>query len=148
MRITAGPWTRERVVQYLTDTVVPLRLACHVDDGWPLVLSLWYLYEDDAIWCATQASATVARHLARDGRCAFEIAPNEPPYRGVRGRGRVIVDTQRGAAVLEHLIARYLGPQESPLARWLRRRAEHEVALRVGSLSVTSWDYTERMSAR
>jgi hypothetical protein len=148
MRITSGPWTRERVTQYLTETVVPVRLACHAEDGWPLVLSLWYLYDEEAIWCATQASATVVRHLARDGRCAFEIAPNEPPYRGVRGRGRVIVHPQRGAEVLERLIARYLGPGDSPLARWLRRRAEHEVALHVGSLSVTSWDYTRRMLAR
>jgi nitroimidazol reductase NimA-like FMN-containing flavoprotein (pyridoxamine 5'-phosphate oxidase superfamily) len=148
MKITAGPWTRERVVHYLTETAVPVRLACCGDDGWPLVLSLWYLYDDDAIWCATQANATVARHLARDGRCAFEIAPNEPPYCGVRGRGRVVVDAQRGAEVLDRLIARYLGPQESPLARWLRRRADQEVALRVGALSVSSWDFTQRMSAR
>jgi hypothetical protein len=146
MRVVSGPWTVDRVEEYFRTAVVPVRLACLRADGWPLVLSLWYLYRDGVIWCATQATADVTRCVEQDGRCAFEIGPNSPPYSGVRGRGRAVVDRQHGREILHELIERYLGSQSSSLARWLLGRAEQEVAIRIANLRVASWDYTKRMT--
>jgi len=87
MHLTSGPWSVAEVESYLAETVVPLRLACVSSRGWPQVVSLWFEYRDGALWCATQRTARVATQLARDERCGFEVAPCEPPYRGVRGQG-------------------------------------------------------------
>ena len=38
-----------------------------------------------------------------------------------------------------------LGEQESPLGAWLMSRMDSEVAIRIGDLAVTSWDYSGRM---
>lgn len=148
MHLTSGPWSVAEVESYLAETVVPLRLACVSSRGWPQVVSLWFEYRDGALWCATQRTARVATQLARDERCGFEVAPCEPPYRGVRGQGRAELVAAEGVAVLRRLIRRYLGGDASPLARWLLSRAESEVALRITPLRVASWDYTARMSAR
>jgi hypothetical protein len=76
------------------------------------------------------------------------VAPDAPPYHGVRGRGVATLDPARGAEVLGLLVDRYLGTRESPFARWLLARASAEVAIRIEPSSLVSWDFSARMNAR
>jgi len=141
----SGPYTFEQVERHLRDTVVPVRLACLTASGSPLVLSLWFLYRAGALWCASRPRAHVVRHLERDARCAFEVARDAPPYRGVRGQGRAQVARDAGGRLLGELIERYLGATDSRLARQLLAGAADEVAIRITPTRLVSWDYTERM---
>jgi hypothetical protein len=145
MKISAGPWSADAIEQYLRTAVLPVRLASIAADGSPVVLSLWYLYEDGAIWCATQRTARIIARLEREPRCGFEIAADSIPYRGVRGRARATIDVHRGATLLPRLLNRYLGGTDSPLAARLLARAEHEVAICLDHMRVSTWDFTERM---
>jgi nitroimidazol reductase NimA-like FMN-containing flavoprotein (pyridoxamine 5'-phosphate oxidase superfamily) len=140
-----GPYTFEQVERHLQDTVVPVRLACLTASGSPLVRSLWFLYRDGALWCASRPRACVVHHLQRDARCAFEVARDAPPYRGVRGQGRARVMPGEGGRLLAELVARYLGTTDSRLARRLLAGAADEVAIRITPTRLVSWDYTERM---
>jgi hypothetical protein len=117
-----GPWSRERVDDYLAKAVIPLRIACVSSEGWPVVASLWYLHHEGALWCATPAEARVARLLGKDPRCGFEVGVNEPPYQGVRGRGRATLEPKRGHEILSQLVERYLGGEKTPFTRWLLER--------------------------
>ena len=143
----SGPYTFEQVERYLRETVIPVRLACLGSTGAPVVLSLWFRYHDGALWCASRPTSRVVRHLARDPRCAFEVARDAPPYRGVRGQGRASLRGE-GGALLGELLDRYLGGRDSPLARRLPADAADEVAIRVMPTRLASWDYTERMRPR
>jgi hypothetical protein len=140
-----GPFTLAQAEDHLRETAVPLRLACLTGSGWPLVLSLWFLYRDGALWCASRPRARVVHHLEQDGRCAFEVARDAPPYRGVRGQARARVIRAEGGRLLGELIDRYLGGRQSPLARGLLAGAADEVAIRLAPTRLASWDYTERM---
>ena len=144
--IRSGPWDLPGIQGFLDSTVIPMRLATQ-GSAWPLVQSLWFLFDDSALWCCTQQDSVVATRLRNEPRCAFEIAGDDPPYRGVRGRGVASLDPRPAADVLERLIARYLDGGESPLASWLRSRVSDEVAIRIGSLTVSSWDYSSRMGS-
>ncbi len=140
-----GPWDEEQVVRHLERSVIPVRLGCLDDANWPSVFSLWFEFEDSALWCATPAAARAAAWLAREPRCAFEIAPNERPYFGVRGRGRATLIPDQGDAVLRRLAQRYLGNDPSAFSRWLLGRRVPEVAIRIAPERITSWDFRERM---
>lgn len=142
-----GPWNGQEIDSFLRDAVIPLRLGCQTGSGWPLVLSLWFLYREGALWCASAASSRVVQLLSADSRCAFEVGADAPPYRGVRGRGRASLHPARAEETLRALIDRYLGTDDSPLARWLLGRVDREVAIRVEPHRLMSWDYTERMTA-
>ena len=130
---------------YLQEIRIPVRLGCRTPSGWPMVLSLWYLYEDGRLYCATQESAKVVTYLKNDARCAFEVASERPPYCGVRGQGRAAVNAARGGEILERLLVRYLGSVDNDLAQGLLKRRDKEVALVSEPVQVFSWDFSGRM---
>lgn len=144
IEIRSGPWELREIEGFLHSAVIPIRLATR-GSAWPLVQSLWFLFDDSALWCCTQQDSVLATRVRSDPRCAFEIAGDLPPYRGVRGKGVASLDPEPARALLERLIGRYLADGESPLATWLRSRVTDEVAIRIGTLAVSSWDYTARM---
>ena len=145
-RILAGSaWPRAVIAQYLDEAVIPVRLAAVDNDHAPIVLSLWFLYRDDSLWCATQQDARLIAMLRERPRVGFEVAGDTPPYHGVRGQGSVALSAMHGPQVLEELIDRYLGHRDSRLARWLLARLHEELAIQIKPDWVTAWDYRESM---
>lgn len=144
MQLVSGPWDLAQVVRWLEGARIPVRLAVLAPRG-PLVVSLWYRFDGEALWCATRRGADVVAHVLADPRVGFEVAPDVPPYRGVRGTGRAEVIAERGPDTLDRLLDRYLDAANAPLADTLRANADDEVALRIGALSLTSWDFSGRM---
>ncbi len=144
MNIRSGPWDQAEVERFLEESVIPIRLATIGRSG-PLVQSLWFLYDNGSLWCATQADAVVVRRLTADPRCGFEVAADAPPYRGVRGGATATIVADAAGEVLPRLIERYLGEEPSPLGTWLMSRIDAEVAIRLDDLQVSSWDYSGRM---
>jgi len=140
-------WNLDEIERYLSTTTVPMRLACNTARGYPLLNSLWYEYRDGFLCCAMHEDAAVIRHLERDPRCAFEVAPNDPPYCGVRGQGHAELLREGAAETLERLIARYLGDSSPRLAAWLLGRAQEEYLVRIRPEWLTAWDYRSRMQA-
>tara|TARA_B100001540_G_scaffold281088_1_gene270911 strand:+ start:199 stop:642 length:444 start_codon:yes stop_codon:yes gene_type:complete len=141
-----GPWDRRAIDDYLGAAHFPLRLACVGDDGFPRVVSVWYHYDDGALYCVSHRDSLLVTLLAKMPKVGFEVAPNEPPYRGVRGRGLAAVAPEGGGEMLERLLRHYLGSTESSLAQWLLSRAEDELLITLRPQHLFSWDYTERMS--
>lgn len=122
-----------------------MRLAANTGSGFPVLLSLWFGRDDDDLLAAVHRDAKIVKRLTDDPRCAFEIATNDPPYRGVRGQARATLDSEGAAELLERLIIRYLGTTESKLGRFLMSRADEELIVRLRPRSIASWDYSERM---
>ena len=142
----SGAWTAPETEAFLKSFVGPIRVAVTTASSFPLICSLWYQYAEGRIYCATQADAAIVRHVKRDGKCAFEFSPNEPPYFGVRGRGVASVFEVGGADLLEQVSTRYLGAEDSLFRRWLRKRADNEVRLVISPTWITTWDYRDRMT--
>ena len=144
--IRAGSgWDQAQINQFLRECVIPIRLACTDSHGVPLICSLWFLYDEGALWCATQKTASVVALLEAAPKCGFEVAPQEMPYRGVRGQGIASVSSEDGSAVLLRLIDRYLCERESEFACWLQSRAGNEVAIKISPTYFSSWDFSRRM---
>jgi hypothetical protein len=139
-------WSAGEMEEFLHQARIPVRLACLAANSAPIICSLWYLYDDGAIWCATQQDARLVTWLRADPRCAFEVAGDDSPYRGVRGQGEALLSAADGPVILDRLITRYLGDFDSSFARWLRSRQQDEVAIRIAPGWLTSWDFARRMA--
>ncbi len=140
-----GPWDKARIDTFLQDSTFPLRLACVAEDGFPRVVSVWYGYDGQYLRCVSHRSSQLVSILQRCERVGFELAPNEPPYHGVRGQGIATLDADGGGAVLGDMLQRYLGATDSKLGNWLLSRAEDEVLITIEPVRLFSWDYRERM---
>ena len=138
-------WDRKGIARFLDGAVVPLRLGIESKRS-PLIVTLWFEFRDDAIWCAAHRDSLVVKVLQDNPACAVDISTNDIPYRGVRGAGTATCLPDEGADALARLIERYLGGDDSRLARWLISRRKDEIALRITPNWLTSWDFSERMS--
>ena len=141
-----GPWSATQARDFLEGARVPMRLAANTPSGFPVVISLWFMPEGDDLLAAVHRNARIAKRLRADPRCAFEVAPNEPPYCGVRGSATASLQRIGAPELLERLIERYLGSTESRLARFLLGRADEELVVRLKPHRLDSWDYSDRMS--
>lgn len=138
-------WDTAGIEQFLRESLIPMRLACLSENDAPLICSLWFSYEEQALWCASQVGAHITKLLWANASVGFEVAGDQPPYRGVRGQGRATLSTTDGPAVLLRLIDRYLGTRDSGFAQWLISRQASEVAIRIEPEWATSWDFSARM---
>ncbi|MFC5133953.1 MULTISPECIES: pyridoxamine 5'-phosphate oxidase family protein [Haloferacaceae] len=141
-----GPWDRPRVDEFLADARIPVRIGCRTPAGDPWMVSLWFRW-DGAIHCATGADADVVGFLESDDRVSFEISTNDPPYMGVRGRGRATVTADEDKRILRSLLERYLGGTDNELGDRLLRPDREEVHVRIDPERLHSWDFTGRMPA-
>ncbi|MDZ5809925.1 pyridoxamine 5'-phosphate oxidase family protein [Halorubrum sp. AD140] len=140
----SGPWDRDRVDEFLGEARVPIRIGCRTPADDPWIVSLWFSW-DGAVHCATSADADLVSFLAHDARVSFEVSTNDPPYRGVRGRGRATVSPDEGKELLRALLERYLGGVDNPTGERLLRPEREEVRIRIEPERLHTWDYTERM---
>lgn len=124
---------------------IPLRLAFIDGNEFPRIVSLWFQYANDCFLCATHKDSWIAKQLKQHEKVGFEIASNAPPYQGVRGTGTVDIFPLNEAPLLEELVSRYLGDNESDFAQFLLKRKEDELVLRINPTKLSSWDYSDKM---
>jgi hypothetical protein len=144
VRLRSGPWSTDVATGFLTASVIPIRLATQ-GAAHPMVQSLWFDFDGSSLWCCTKDDSVLARRLAREPRCAFEVSADMAPYRGVRGTGTATLMPVLARDVLPRLIDRY-GQRDTALADWLLSRLDREVAIRIDDLVMSSWDYAARMA--
>lgn len=139
-------WDATGISAFLEEAVIPVRIA--VPDGeYPMICSVWFLHDAarGELLCVSHKDSRLIKLLTRHPHCGFEIAPNAPPYKGVRGKADISLDPRQARLTLERLIARYLGDGNQSLANWLLSRADDEIVIRLKPVSITSWDYSNRM---
>ncbi len=130
---------------FLENVKIPIRLAVKTESGWPMMLSLWFIYVDGSLYCATRKQARVVAYILNNEECAFEIAGDQPPYCGIRGQARASIDQQRGLEILELLLDRYLGGRDNNLAETLLKNSSDEVAIRLDPINLFTWNFSARM---
>lgn len=139
-------WDKSTIETYLQQSVLPMRVACHDAGDFPMICSLWFFYENGVLWAASHENSKLVNRLRSNNKIAFEIASNEQPYCGVRGKATVSLAKGNAEVVLQRLIGRFLTENNESLAKWLLSRSQHELALRLEINSINSWDYSSRMN--
>ncbi|MES3516343.1 MAG: pyridoxamine 5'-phosphate oxidase family protein [Natronomonas sp.] len=141
-----GAWSKEETTRYLEETTIPIRIGCHRPNGGLWMLSLWFLYRDGAVHCATSANADIVDYLEANPETAFEVSDNDPPYRGVRGAGTATMEPDEDKTLLRELFERYLGGTDNDLADVLLVEDRSEVHIRIDPDRLYTWDFSDRMA--
>ena len=75
----------------------------------------------------------------------FEVAPNEPPYHGVRGQGEAGISERVESRCWLSCCNAILAGLTRP-GNWLLSRGPDELLISIEPLRWFSWDYRERMA--
>ncbi|MEZ3164228.1 pyridoxamine 5'-phosphate oxidase family protein [Halorubrum sp. RMP-47] len=157
-----GPWDRPRVDEFLGAARVPVRLGCRTPGDHPWIVSLWFAWDPEAdtaddgedsanatgaIRCATSANADLVEFVDHDDSVSFDVSTNDPPYKGVRGRGRASIHPDEDKRLLRSLLKEYLGGTDNSTAERLLRPEREEVEIRIEPERLHTWDYSERMGS-
>ena len=140
------------IIECLTNSKIPIRLACMSISDWPIVVSLWYTYLNEKVYCATQNTAKVVKYLSKNPKCGFEIAGDSFPYRGVRGYGKASIVENKGEEILRMLIQKYLTGKETAISSLKlyklllsKEHLQNEVAIEIIPAAMFKWNYKKRM---
>jgi nitroimidazol reductase NimA-like FMN-containing flavoprotein (pyridoxamine 5'-phosphate oxidase superfamily) len=142
-----GPWSMSEIETFLGSAAIPARISAISTSGWPVIVSLWFLYENGNLFCATRSTSKIARLLTDQPRVAFEVSGDTPPYFGIRGQGLASISADGNGVLLSRLVERYLGEERPRFREWLSKGSKNEVAIRVSPVRIMSWDYRKRMAS-
>jgi PPOX class probable F420-dependent enzyme len=111
-----------------------MRLATLGADGYPQVTPVWYLQEQNCLYCSTEQERVKVRNILRDPRVGASIDADHP-YRGVSIKGVARLREGDNQALVRRISARYLPEADlDALVAWLFKGAR--VVLQITPISV------------
>jgi nitroimidazol reductase NimA-like FMN-containing flavoprotein (pyridoxamine 5'-phosphate oxidase superfamily) len=119
--------------------------------GEPNVVPTGYYFdkESNEIYIPTQKGSKKVENLGKKNIISFCVDDTNPPYKGVRGKGKVKIheDTNYNRNVAKKLLLRSVGSLELPTAKWLLNEIEEGrgVMLEITPNYYSTWDYGKAM---
>ncbi|MCS6843563.1 MAG: TIGR03618 family F420-dependent PPOX class oxidoreductase [Caldilineales bacterium] len=100
----------DAVVAFLNEPGLLMRLGTLGSDGYPQVTPVWYLFEEGRLLVSTTADRVKARNMRGHPKVGFAIDRDQPPYRGVTGRGlaHVVAEGEAARPITQRIVARYV----------------------------------------
>jgi nitroimidazol reductase NimA-like FMN-containing flavoprotein (pyridoxamine 5'-phosphate oxidase superfamily) len=144
---TNSDWALAEIEQFLMSENIPMRIAVMDADGFPMICSVWHQYQQGKIYAVVHKNSKLIKKLRQSPQCAFEIALNHPPYRGVRGQAVASIDEQDAAGPLDELLNRFVGEGYQQLRTFLRQRSADERVVTLALGKISAWDFSARMQA-
>jgi hypothetical protein len=117
----SGPLSRGELEDFLTNYKWLIKIAVIKPDGWPYVVPVWYVWEDEAFWAVGRKRSEWVHDLIREPRCAICIEEKEiPPEGGNRKvlaqcvaevvEGPCAAEGSRWVEVADRMALKYVGP--------------------------------------
>lgn len=134
----------EEIQAFLAEQRI-VQIATNDHDGWPHVIAMWYVLENDQIVFWTYAKSQKAVNLRRDDRltCLIETGEHYNELRGVQIKGRAIINNdyetvrRSGANIWE----KYNGPLTDTVRQMVDAQAAKRVIVCVQPIEIVSWDH-------
>ncbi len=122
-----------------------LQVATIDHDGYPHLVAMWYILQDQRIVFWTYAKSQKAVNLRRDPRltCLVESGQSYQELRGVQIKGRVTIidDVPTVQRYGELIFERYTGPLNESTRPMIAAQAAKRIVVVVNPVEVVSWDH-------
>ena len=143
--------TREEAERFLLESSkLNLQIATIDEKGDPNIQPVWFNYDKDAekLLILTSKSAKKTQNLRNRPTIYFSIDDQNPPYKGVKGKGiaTVIEDPNRIVPQAEKISMKYLGTLDHPAAKEMadRSRNGEGVLVEISPKFFSTWDFGKR----
>jgi general stress protein 26 len=143
------PLSEQGVKEFLSSKVLNVHVGTVDEYGHANIHPAWYYYDSskDKIYIETGKQSKKTGNLKRNNVIYFCIDEQNPPYRGVRGKGTVKIydDINFNGPIAEKIHIRYLGSLENPISKSLldMMRAGQSIVLEITPKYYSTWDYSK-----
>lgn len=112
-------------------------------DGSPLVHPVWFYYENEMFFVATDTGGLKARSIRKNPEVYFVVDIVQGPPRGVRGKGtaRVSDDHAYATQVTKKCAMKYLGTTESETARKIIETGRESSVIEIAPTYIATWKF-------
>jgi general stress protein 26 len=140
------PLSEQETRDFLTTKVLNVHLGTVDENGHANIHPAWYYYDPskDKIYVETGKHSKKTDNLKKNKIIYFCIDDQNPPYKGVRGKGSVEIheDVNFNVPIAEKILVRYLGNIEHPSAQALldMQKKGQSVVLEISPKYYSTWD--------
>ena len=112
-------------------------------DGLPIVHPVWFYYENEMFFIATDTDGVKARSLRKNPAAYFVVDVAEGPPRGVRGKGVARISDDRAYAkeVTIKCAEKYLGTLESETAKKIIEMSRNSSVIEIIPKYIATWKF-------
>src|ERR671925_1851427 len=141
--------TREEAERFL-ESKLNLQIATIDEKGEPNIQPVWFYYDKDEgkLLIITSKSAKKTQNLGSRPTIYFSIDDENPPYRGVKGKGNATIfeDANRIVPQAEKISMKYIGTLDHPAAKEMADRSKNGegVLVEISPKFFSTWDFGKR----
>ena len=142
-----APLSEQEIKAFLSSKVLNVHLGTVDENGHANIHPAWYYYDPskDKIYVETGRLSKKRDNLKKNDTIYFCIDDQNPPYKGVRGKGTVKIyeDINFNVPIAEKIHIRYLGSLENPISKSLIDAVKkgQSVVLEISPRYYSTWDY-------
>ena len=144
-----APLSEQETKDFLNSKILNVHLGTVDENGHANIHPAWYYFDSskEKIYVETGKQSKKTNNLKRNNMIYFCIDDQNPPYKGVRGKGTVKIyeDIDFNVPVAEKIHLRYLGSLENPISRALMDAIKkgQSVVLEISPKYYSTWDYSK-----
>ena len=141
--------TREEAERFL-ESKLNLHIASIDEKGEPNIQPVWFFYDKDQgkLLITTSKLAKKTQNLRRKPTLYFSIDNENPPYKGVKGKGiaTIMEDPNRIVPQADKISMKYLGTLDHPAAKEMADRSKkgEGVLVEISPKFFSTWDFGKR----
>jgi general stress protein 26 len=138
--------TEQETKDILMTGTLMIHLGTVDEKGHANIHPAWYYYDPQInnLYVQTGKQSMKAYNLRKNDIIYFCIDDQNPPYKGVRGKGRVKIqeDGEFNIPIAEKILIRYLGNLEQPGAQMLlcTQKKGQMVVIEISPMYYSAWD--------
>lgn len=132
--------------EFLTESKSTLLLGTTNADQTPMIHPVWYYFDSakTKIYFYTEPALKKAKNLKQRSQVYFDVDSDKWPYKGVKGRGkaRIVTDKEQALLLVEKILEKYV-KKGQPLAKSALEKVRNGgyVVIEITPAYFTTWDY-------
>ena len=116
----ATPLSEEEIRNFLGNSKLNIHIGTIDRKGDPNIHPTWYYFDvtNNKFYIVTYKNSKKKENLNRNNHVYYCVDNPNPPYKGVRGKGKVKIheEIDHNISIVEKIIVRYLGSLAHPVA--------------------------------
>jgi PPOX class probable F420-dependent enzyme len=139
---------KEEVERFL-ESKLNLQLATIDEQGEPNIQPVWFYYDNnrEKLLITTSKFAKKTQNLRNKPAVYFSIDDENPPYKGVKGKGiaSIVEDPNRTVSQGDRISMKYLGTLDHPIAKMITERSKkgEVIIIEISPKFFSTWDYSK-----